>query len=46
MPANAPDQISADIPHWAHGVRSLAVLSGAGISTDSGIGDFRGAAGA
>jgi NAD-dependent SIR2 family protein deacetylase len=46
MPPNAPDQISADIPHWAHGVRSLVVLSGAGISTDSGIGDFRGAAGA
>jgi NAD-dependent SIR2 family protein deacetylase len=30
---------------WARGVRSLVVLSGAGISTDSGIQDFRGPSG-
>jgi len=34
------------VPDWACGVRRLVVLSGAGISTDSGIGDFRGASGA
>jgi NAD-dependent deacetylase len=33
-------------PVWTYGVRRLVVLSGAGISTDSGIKDFRGASGA
>jgi NAD-dependent deacetylase len=39
--ALAPDQI----PQWACHVRTVAVLTGAGISTDFGIPDFRGPSG-
>lgn len=39
-------QPPADLPDWAYGVGSLVVFSGAGVSTDSGIQDFRGPKGA
>ena len=45
MSSHVPDPMDADLPDWAYGVRSLVVFSGAGLSTDSGIQDFRGPSG-
>jgi NAD-dependent deacetylase len=38
----APPQVEPDVPHWLASARRITVLTGAGISTDSGIPDFRG----
>jgi NAD-dependent deacetylase len=43
-PADGP-LASGQVPDWARRVTALAVLTGAGISTDSGIPDFRGPSG-
>lgn len=45
QPAGPPGQEHDTIPDWAYGVRRLVVFSGAGLSTDSGIQDFRGPSG-
>lgn len=36
------EQAAAGVPAWARRARAITVLTGAGISTDSGIPDFRG----
>lgn len=40
--ANVPDELITQTAQWLHEARRVVVFTGAGISTDSGIPDFRG----
>jgi len=40
--AMADERVIRAVPDWLRAARAVTVLTGAGISTDSGIPDFRG----
>ena len=42
MSAPAPDEVIAEVRGWIAAAKRIVVLTGAGISTESGIPDFRG----